>query len=166
MQPRRSHLRLGGLVEVERWRMSREKGKWPRAGRSVRGHAVCPCLPCPQRGPRRAFLKCLTTPQAASKPTATELLCHWPKVIQYLSTYWCVFFEGETPRNIFYASRSSWGKDHKQSLLCQLAFYCDVLIWHCGLEEPSVDTGGGIQEIFVCYMFLPPPPQKNAFTLI
>lgn len=32
-----------------------KKRKWPHAGRSVWGHAVCPCLPCPQRGPRRTF---------------------------------------------------------------------------------------------------------------
>lgn len=63
------------------------------------------CVPLfimPSKGATQDLLKCLTTPQAASKPAAAELLCHWLKVIQYLSTYWCVFFEGETPRNIFF----------------------------------------------------------------
>lgn len=48
------------------------------------------CMPLftmPSKGATQHPLKCLTTPQAASKPAAAELLCHWLKVIQYLSTY-------------------------------------------------------------------------------
>lgn len=100
----------GESGEVENWRISPEKRKWPHAGWSFWGHAECPCLPCPQRGPRRTFLKCLTTPQAASKPAAAELLFHWLKVIQYLSTYWCVLFEGEIRRNIFLPHTAPQGK--------------------------------------------------------
>lgn len=49
------HFCLGGSFEVECRRISREKRKWPHAGWSFWGHGVCPCLPCPQRGPRRTF---------------------------------------------------------------------------------------------------------------
>lgn len=44
-----------GSTEVERWRLSPEKRKWPHAGWSFWGRVACPCLPCPQRGPRRTF---------------------------------------------------------------------------------------------------------------
>lgn len=46
-----------------------------------------PLFTMPSKGATLDLLKCLTTPQAASKPAAAELLCHWLKVIQYLSTY-------------------------------------------------------------------------------
>lgn len=128
---RRSRFWLEGWGEVECWRISQEKRKWPHAGWSFWGHTVCPCLPCPQRGPRRTFLKCLTTPQAASKSC-----CRWTfmPLAESYSIFICLLmciFEGETPRNIFMPHTAPEGKDHKQSPLCQIAFYCDVLIWEC-----------------------------------
>lgn len=41
----------------------------------------------PSKGATQDLLKCLTTPQAASKPAAAEPLYHWLEVIQYLSAY-------------------------------------------------------------------------------
>lgn len=38
-------------------------------------------------GQAGSFLKCATALQAALRPAAAELLCHWLKIIQYLSTY-------------------------------------------------------------------------------
>lgn len=56
--------------------------------RLVRLRARCmPLFTMPSKGATPDPLKCLTTPQAASKPAVAELLCHWLKVIQYLSTY-------------------------------------------------------------------------------
>lgn len=46
----------------------------------------------------------------------------------------CIFW-GRDSKKRFYASHSSWGKDHKQSSVCRLSFYCDVLIWHCWPPE-------------------------------
>lgn len=51
------------------------------------GARCMPLFTMPSKGATPDLLKCLTAPQAASKPAAAELLCHWLKVIQYLSTY-------------------------------------------------------------------------------
>lgn len=84
---RRSHLCLEGSIEADRGRISREK-KEVTSRRPVCLRARCmPLFTMPSKGATQDLLKCLTTPQAASKPAAAELLCHWLKVIQYLSTY-------------------------------------------------------------------------------
>lgn len=68
----------------------------------------------------------------------------------------CIFW-GRDSKKHFYASHSSRGKDHKQSFVCWLSFYCDVLIWHCWLpeeQEVAQRAGGWIEEVAcVCNYF-------------
>lgn len=93
---------VSGRLHRGRSREDQPRKKEVTSRRPVCLRARCmPLFTMPSKGATQDLLKCLTTPQAASKPAAAELLCHWLKVIQYLSTYWCVFFEGGTPRNVF-----------------------------------------------------------------
>lgn len=119
------HFCLEGSFEVEHWRISQEKEE-VTSRRLVFLRARCmPLFTMPSKGGTQDFLKCLTTPQAASKPAAAELSCHWLKVIQYLSAYWCVFLEGETPRNIFMPHTAPEGKIINSPYFVNLPF----LLW-------------------------------------
>lgn len=127
--PRRpqSHLCPEGSFEADGSRISwGKKGMWPHAGWSVWGHAVCPCLPCPQRGPRRSFWS-VWPPRRHPKnlPPLNFYAIGWKLFNIYLPID-VFFFEREGLWEAFYASNSSRGKDHKQALVCLHAFYWDI----------------------------------------
>lgn len=102
----------------------------------LRGMLYAPVYHALKRGPRRTFWSAWPPLQAASKPAAAELLCHWPKVIEYLFTYWCVFFyyfiffEGERLQETF-LRLTQLRRERSQTVPCFVSL--PFLLWRFNL---------------------------------
>lgn len=148
---RRGHGRQGGLICGWEAQSRRSAGGWAekrgsdlaQAGQSE-GTRYAPVYHALKGGHAGPFWSAWPPRRQPRNPPPLNFYAIGRKLFNIYPPIDVCFLRERLQETFFYASRSSWGKDHKQSLLCQLAFYCDVLIWHCGLEEPSVDTGGGI----------------------